>query len=223
MRAMILAAGRGERMRPLTDRTPKPLLEVGGQPLIVHHIRALATAGFRELVINLGHLGGQIEAALGNGRSFGVDIAYSPEPPGALETGGGIFNALSLLGPEPFVVINGDIWTDYRYDLLPRRPDGLAHLVMIDNPEQHPDGDFVLTEGRVQAEGSDRLTFSGVSVLDPVLFQHCEPGRFPLAPLLRQAICNGQVSGEYYPGRWYDIGTPERLARLDAELQSGER
>ena len=223
MRAMILAAGRGERMRPLTDRTPKPLLEVGGQPLIVHHIRALATAGFRELVINLGHLGRQIEAALGNGRSFGVDIAYSPEPPGALETGGGIFNALSLLGPEPFVVINGDIWTDYRYDLLPRRPDGLAHLVMIDNPEQHPDGDFVLTEGRVQAEGSDRLTFSGVSVLDPVLFQHCEPGRFPLAPLLRQAICNGQVSGEYYPGRWYDIGTPERLARLDAELQSGER
>ena len=223
MRAMILAAGRGERMRPLTDRTPKPLLEVGGQPLIVHHIRALATAGFRELVINLGHLGGQIEAALGNGRSFGVDIAYSPEPPGALETGGGIFNALSLLGPEPFVVINGDIWTDYRYDLLPRRPDGLAHLVMIDNPEQHPDGDFVLTEGRVQAEGSDRLTFSGVSVLDPVLFQHCEPGRFPLAPLLRQAICNGQVSGEYYPGRWYDIGTPERLVRLDAELQSGER
>jgi MurNAc alpha-1-phosphate uridylyltransferase len=220
MKAMILAAGRGERMRPLTDTVPKPLLMVGGKALVVHQIEALRKAGFRELVINLGYRGAQICQALQEGRRFGVSISYSQEPQDALETGGGILNALPLLGRKPFVVVNGDIWSDYPFVKLPANPDGLAHVVLVDNPPQHPTGDFVLQNGKVVDMDKDlpRLTFSGISVLRPELFSGCTPGRFPLAPLLYQAIRKGAVSGEHYRGAWYDIGTPERLHCLDSRL-----
>ena len=174
MKAMLLAAGRGERMRPLTDHTPKPLLRVGGQTLIGHHLDALARAGFRELVINHAHLGAQLVAALGDGSEYGVHIEYSPEPPGALETGGGIFNALPLLGTGPFAVINADIWTDFDFAVLPRKPEGLAHLVLVDNPVHHPQGDFALCNGHVSADGMPRLTFSGIGVYSPALFDGCQ-------------------------------------------------
>lgn len=221
MKAMILAAGRGERMRPLTDHTPKPLLEVGGKPLIVHHIEALRAAGFREIVVNLAHLGGQIRDSLGDGRALGVGIVYSEEPKGALETGGGIFRALPLLGSSPFLVVNGDIWTDYPFRKLRLFRAKLAYLVLVDNPPHHPQGDFMLEHGRVKDIGALRLTFSGISVLHPALFAGCSPGRFPLAPLLKQAMEANQVDGEHYRGAWLDIGTPERLARMDRLLRSG--
>ncbi|RRQ22335.1 N-acetylmuramate alpha-1-phosphate uridylyltransferase MurU [Thiohalobacter thiocyanaticus] len=226
MKAMILAAGRGERMRPLTDHTPKPLLPVAGRALIDYHLEALARAGLHEVVINHAHLGTQIEAAIGSGSRHGLRISYSPEPEGALETGGGILQALPKLGPEPFVVINGDIWTDYDYARLPQTLEGLAHLVLVDNPPQHPDGDFHLhSDGRVHEAGGERLTFSGIGVYHLELFTGCEPGRFPLAPLLRRAIAAGRVSGEHFAGRWFDIGTPQRLRELDRELTgtAGER
>lgn len=219
MKAMILAAGRGERMRPLTDRVPKPLLEVAGKPLIQYHIEALREAGFEELVINHAHLGEQIVARLGDGRALGVRIAYSVEPPGALETGGGIRQALALLGGDTFLVVNGDIWTDYPYRQLQRQPEGLAHLVLVDNPEHHVDGDFRLEHGKVDAEGGPRLTFSGIGLYRPELFAGHAPGRFPLAPLLRGAMQAGRVSGEHYQGRWMDIGTAQRLAELDRQLR----
>jgi MurNAc alpha-1-phosphate uridylyltransferase len=208
---MILAAGRGERMRPLTDTTPKPLLRIGGQTMIERHVHALARAGFTDLVINYAHLGEQIEKALGDGDAYGVEIAYSPETGGALETGGGIFNALPLLGSEPFLVVNSDIWTDYPFEQLPDRPEALAHLVMVDNPGQHPQGDFSLSMGQLSSKGPAMLTFSGIGVYRPELFSGCTAGAFPLAPLLRQAMEAGQASGEHYRGRWFDIGTPERL------------
>ncbi len=220
MKAMILAAGRGQRMRPLTDHTPKPLLPVAGQPLIIHHLKALRAAGFSDIVINTGHLGAQLPAALGDGRVWGVRIAYSPEPPDALETGGGIFQALPLLGPEPFLVVNGDLWTDYPLARLAFAPAGLAHLVLVENPPHHPAGDFALaTDGTVTETGAERLTFSGLSVLRPELFSDCAPGRFPLGPLLRRAMATRQVFGEQYQGQWLDIGTPQRLAALDHKLQ----
>jgi len=219
MKAMILAAGRGQRLRPLTDTTPKPLLPVAGKSLLSYHLAALHAAGIHDIVINLGHLGDQIKTALGDGAHFGVHITYSLEPADALETGGGILQALPLLGPAPFIVVNGDIWSDYPFARLPSQPGGLAHLVLVDNPAQHPNGDFALAGARVVNEGAPRLTFSGISVLQPALFADCTPGRFPLAPLLRQAVATGQVSGEYYSGRWRDIGTPERLRQLDAELR----
>lgn len=221
MKAMILAAGRGERMRPLTDRTPKPLLPVAGRPLIEHHLRALAAAGIHEIVINHAHLGEQIEAVLGNGTRFAVQIRYSVEPT-ALETGGGIFKALPLLGTEPFLVVNGDVWTDIPFAGLLAHGLGagdLAHLVLVENPPQHPQGDFALESGRVRAEGSPRYTFSGIGLYHPDLFSGCSEGAFPLAPLLRRAMVADRVSGELYPGRWTDVGTPERLAALDAELK----
>ncbi|HSH28342.1 MAG TPA: nucleotidyltransferase family protein, partial [Thiohalobacter sp.] len=219
MKAMILAAGRGERMRPLTDHTPKPLLPLAGRALIDYHLAALARAGLREVVINHAHLGEQIEAALGNGSRHGLRISYSSEPAGALETGGGILRALSKLGPDPFLVINGDIWSNYDYARLPHTLEGLAHLVLVDNPPQHPDGDFHLQpDGRLCEAGGQRLTFSGIGVYHPALFNGCEPGRFPLAPLLRRAIAQGQVSGEHFIGRWVDVGTPQRLRELDREL-----
>ncbi|MFO1422933.1 MAG: nucleotidyltransferase family protein [Candidatus Competibacteraceae bacterium] len=222
MKAMILAAGRGERMRPLTDHTPKPLLPVAGQPLIVHHLKALRAAGIGEIVINTGHLGEQLPAALGDGRGWGVRIAWSPEPPDALETGGGVFQALPLLGPQPFLVVNGDVWTDYPFAQLPAAPDALAHLVLVNNPPHHSRGDFALTDdGRVEESGARRLTFSGISVLRPELFAGCAPGRFSLTPLLRRVMAVGQVSGEHYAGDWRDIGTPQRLAELDRELGAG--
>jgi len=218
MRAMILAAGRGERMRPLTDQTPKPLLKVGGKPLIQYHIEALRDAGFRELVVNHAHLGIQIVERLGDGAQFGVHIDYSAEAEGALETGGGIKQALPLLGEQPFLVINGDIWTDYPYQQLYREPEGLAHLVLIDNPPHHPEGDFKLNGRRLSAEGKRKLTFSGIGLYQPDLFAGSPDGAFSLAPLLRGAMQAGQVSGEYFQGRWLDIGTPQRLAELNREL-----
>jgi len=215
MRAMILAAGRGERMRPLTDDMPKPLLRIGGQTLIEHHVHTLAAAGITELVINHAHLGEQIVAALGDGNVYGVDISYSPEPDSALETGGGIFNALPLLGDDPFLVVNADIWTDYDFTGLPAQPDGLAHLVMVDNPAHHPEGDFFLSGGRLSRDGPVKLTFSGMGLYRPELFAHCKPGAFQLAPLLRDAMDEGQVTGEHYTGSWFDIGTPERLDEVN--------
>lgn len=219
MRAMILAAGRGERMRPLTDHTPKPLLAAGGKPLIVWHIERLARAGITELVINHAHLGAQIEQALGHGAQWGVSIQYSPEKV-ALETAGGIAYALHLLGEAPFLVINGDVYTDIDYASVQLTQDKLAHLVLVDNPDQHPDGDFCLRHGLVEAEGADKLTFSGVGVYHPHLFQTVTKGEpAKLAPLLRQAMQTGHVSGQHHHGVWHDIGTPERLLQLDRWLQ----
>jgi len=219
LKVMILAAGRGERMRPLSDIVPKPLLEAGGKPLIVHLIERLARAGMSDLVINHSHLGEQIEKCLADGSRYGARIVYSHEEGGGLETGGGIFKALSLIDADPFVVINGDIWTDFPFDRLPTRLKGLAHLVLVDNPPQHLQGDFSLQDGQVLAEGAPRLTFSGIGVYARALFAQCRPGKFPLAPLLRDAMARGQVSGEHYTGGWRDVGTPERLHELDRELR----
>lgn len=225
MKAMILAAGRGERMRPLTDRLPKPLLLVAGKPLIQWHIEALQRAGFTEIVINHAWLGQQIEQTLGNGAAFGVSIVYSAEGESGLETGGGIYRALPLLSaPEsdaPFLVINADVVTDVDFSRLPRQISGLAHLVLVPNPAHHPQGDFVLQGGKVTAAGEPRLTFSGIGIYRPGLFAHCSPGVFPLAPLLCQAMQQGQVSGEYHPGVWLDVGTPARLSLAEALFASG--
>lgn len=215
MHAMILAAGRGERMRPLTDHTPKPLLRVGGKPLIVWHIERLAKSGVRELVINHAHLGQQIEAALGDGQAWGVHIQYSPEIT-ALETAGGIAHALPLLGTDPFIVVNGDVFTDFDYAALTLGAGMLAHLVMVNNPPQHLSGDFALHQGWIEPSGAHMLTFSGIGVYHPDLFtgiQRGEPTK--LAPLLRQAMASQRVSGEYHAGVWHDVGTPQRLQELD--------
>jgi MurNAc alpha-1-phosphate uridylyltransferase len=217
---MLLAAGRGERMRPLTDATPKALLAVGGRPLVARLIDRLAAEGYTELVVNHAHLGAMIEAALGDGSQFGVRIRYSPERV-ALETAGGIANALQLLGPAPFLVVNADLHADYPFARLrgALRDDAQAHLVLVDNPPHHPGGDFALAGGRVANEGAAMLTFSGIGVYRPELFDGIAPGtRAALAPLLRTAAARGRVAGEHYTGRWVDVGTPERLARLDAEL-----
>lgn len=214
MKAMILAAGRGERLRPFTDYTPKPLLPVAGKPLIVWHIEALVAAGIRDIVINHAWLGEQIEATLGQGDAFGAHIVYSPEGEQALETGGGIYHALPLLGDTPFLVVNGDVCTDYNFSRLPSRLTGLAHLLLVANPAHHAAGDFFLANGRVTDDdaeaGATRLTFSGIGLYSPRLFEGCEEGRFPLAPLLCRAMAQGQVSGECYSGHWVDVGTPER-------------
>jgi MurNAc alpha-1-phosphate uridylyltransferase len=216
MKAMILAAGKGERMRPLTLHTPKPLLPVAGRPLIEYHLRALAAAGFHEVVINHAWLGEQIERHLGDGSGYGLRIRYSPEGE-PLETGGGIFRALPLLGDEPFLVVNGDVWTDLDFAALRRTPAGLAHLLLVANPDHHPEGDFVLLEdGRVvqQADGY-RLTYSGIGILHPRLFDGCQPAAFKLAPLLRRAMADGLVTGERFAGHWVDVGTVERLAQVE--------
>lgn len=219
MKAMILAAGRGERMRPLTDAVPKPLLPVAGKPLMVHTIEQLVNEGFRELVINHAWRGEMIESTLGDGSEFGARISYSPES-SALETGGGIFHALALLGDDPFVVLNGDVWMDYPFHRLLKQPSRLVHLVLVDNPPHNPAGDFHLAGETIRSVGEPRLTFSGLGVYHPALFQDCKPGRFPLAPLLRQAATDGQATGEHYTGRWIDIGTPERLDELEQILTS---
>lgn len=216
MKAMILAAGRGERMRPLTDHCPKPLLQVGGKALIEYHIEALAGAGITGIVINHAWLGAQIETALGDGQRYGVRLNYSPEPV-ALETAGGIVQALPRLG-ETFVVINADIWSDYPFARLPEEPAGLAHLVMVDNPAHHRQGDFALQGDQLGEQGEPRLTFSGIGVYRAELFAGLAPGVRPLGPLLRQAMQAGKVSGEHYRGQWWDIGTPQRLAQLNAQL-----
>ena len=219
MRAMILAAGKGERMRPLTLNTPKPLIPVAGVPLIEYHLGALARAGFTEVVINHAWLGEKIEAHVGNGERFGLQVTYSRETQ-PLETGGGIFQALKYLGDEPFVVVNGDIWTDYDFAALRRPLAGLAHLVLVPNPEHHPEGDFLLEDGQVQLPSTsvDTLTYSGIAVLHPKLFADSAAGAFKLAPLLRFAMRDGDVSGEPFDGHWIDVGTPERLAATETLL-----
>ncbi|WPC04672.1 nucleotidyltransferase family protein [Pseudomonas benzenivorans] len=216
MRAMILAAGKGERLRPLTLHTPKPLVRVAGVPLIEYHLRALATAGFTEVVINHAWLGQQIEDHLGDGERFGLDLRYSAEGE-PLETGGGILQALPLLGDAPFLVVNSDIFTDYPFAELRRPLTGLAHLVLVDNPAHHPVGDFCLEGDRVRdaREGQPSLTYSGIAVLSPGLFAGCQPGAFKLAPLLRNAMAAGRVSGESFAGRWVDVGSHERLAEVE--------
>jgi MurNAc alpha-1-phosphate uridylyltransferase len=218
---MILAAGRGERMRPLTDRTPKPLLPVAGKPLIIWHLERLARGGFHEVVINHAHLGDQIEALLGDGDAWSVSIRYSAEPQGALETAGGIANALPLLGNAPFLVINGDIFCDWNVARAREAlaSDKLAHLVLVDNPAHHPAGDFTLA-GTTVGAGGTAYTFSGIGIYRPELFAdiaRSTPAK--LAPLLNDAIAAGQVSGEYHAGRWVDVGTPERLVALDIDLR----
>jgi N-acetyl-alpha-D-muramate 1-phosphate uridylyltransferase len=223
LNAMILAAGRGERMRPLTDLIPKPLLEVGGKPLIIWHIERLAQAGITELVINHAHLGVQIESALGDGNRFGVRIRYSDEGT-ALETAGGIAFALQLLGSKPFAVVNGDIWCDFDFARLPALAENMqqdhAHLVLVHNPPQHPGGDFGLHDGRV-TDAAPKLTFSGIGIYRPELFMHIPRGsKAPLAPLLRKQIAAGKVSGEHHQGLWVDVGTPQRLAELDTLVRS---
>ena len=228
MKAMLLAAGRGERMRPLTDHVPKPLLMVGGKPLIVWHTERLARVGITDLVINHAHLGAQIENVLGDGSRYGVHIRYSPEHPSALETAGGIANALHLLGNQPFAVINGDIYCDYDFAHLPAHVAALqasgdtVHLVLVNNPAHHPNGDFGLRHGRV-TEGTPRLTFSGIGIYQPVLFGHIPRGTAaPLAPLLRAQIVLGKASGEHYSGYWLDVGTPQRLEELDKQLRASQ-
>jgi len=215
MRAMILAAGRGERLRPLTDSIPKPLVEVRGKPLIEYHIQALSEAGFKEIIINQGHLGDQLPAAIGDGGRWGIRVHWSDEQPAALETGGGIHKALPLLGSSPFLVVNGDIWTDYPFARLRAVKCDWAHLVMIPNPPQHPAGDFALLNARIRTEGANKLTFSGIGVYHPRLFDGCEAGKFSIVPLLRSAMENHLVTGEKYAGCWEDIGTLERLATID--------
>ena len=229
MKAMILAAGRGERMRPFTDQVPKAMLEAGGRPLIVHLIQRLKRAGFRELVINVSHLGEAIERVLGDGKALGVSIRYSREA-AALETGGGIAYALPLLGDTAFVAVNCDVYSDFDLDRLRAAAGALdaggksAHLVLVDNPPHHPAGDFGLENGRVTAEARERLTFSGMGAYVPRFFAAVERGsRCQLAGLLRPAMARGEVSGEHHRGLWMDIGTPERLAELERVLAAGGR
>jgi MurNAc alpha-1-phosphate uridylyltransferase len=233
MKALILAAGLGERMRPLTNATPKPLLVAGGKPLIVWHLEKLAALGVRDVVVNTSWLAEQFPATLGDGERWGLRLHFSFEGPTPLETGGGMWHAAPSLaeGDAPWLAVNGDIWSDYDFAHLPRDVAGDAHLVLVDNPPQHPDGDFALdTRGCVLGDGEPRLTFSGIGLYRPSLFADWRgiigaaagadetPPRFKLAPLLRAAMVGGRVSGEHHRGRWTDVGTPQRLAQLDAEL-----
>lgn len=227
MKALIFAAGRGERMRPLTDTVPKPLLPVRGKPLIEWHLENLAAAGVDEVVVNTSWLAGAFAPALGQGDRWGLRLHYSHEGDEPLETGGGMLHALPRLGDAPFVAVNGDIWCDYDFRQLPREPAGLAHLVLVDNPPHNAEGDFALLgDGQVQAAGEHRLTFSGIGIYRPALFTNwrtsigaaagaeLDPPRFRLAPLLRAAMRAGEVTGEHHRGQWTDVGTPQRLAAL---------
>jgi MurNAc alpha-1-phosphate uridylyltransferase len=222
MKAMILAAGLGKRMRPLTDHIPKPLLIVGGKPLIEWHIENLKKAGFEEIIINIAWLGEQIPAALGDGSNYGVSLHYSDEQTeGALETAGGIIKALPLLGDEPFLVVNGDVWSNFNYsNVSPLENNNLAHLILVKNPSHNPKGDFSINQGnnRIRDSGENACTFSGIGYYHPDLFKNLNYGKRPLAPILRDAMQTGQVSGELFSGDWRDIGTPERLQALNEEL-----
>lgn len=218
MKAMILAAGLGKRMRPLTDHCPKPLLPVAGKPLIVHHLERLKRNGIDHVVINVSYRGGQIIEALGNGQPYGVSIQWSRET-APLETGGGILHALPLLGEDPFLLINGDVWCDHLPGTKALAEADLAHLVLVDNPEHHPDGDFALRSGRVHQAPGPRLTYAGISLIRPALVADHPAGAFALAPLLKHAINNQRVSGEHTAQHWVDVGTPSRLAELDTHLQ----
>ena len=224
MKAFILAAGRGERMRPLTDHTPKPLLMAGGKPLIVWHLERLAAAGFTEIVINHAHLGSLIEQALADGAQWGLHIQYSPEPPGALETAGGIATALPLLGDEAFLVVNGDVYCDWDFNRAHQLTGKTAHLVMVTNPAHHSGGDFSLDgEHVICANGEQTLTYAGIGVFSPSFFADVKPGTvMKLRPLLDAAIAAGTLTGERHDGRWVDVGTPQRLAELDLELRDLE-
>lgn len=225
MHAMILAAGRGERLRPLTDTTPKPLLKVGNARLIEYHLRALAATGIHDVVINIGHLGEQIPALLGDGQRYGLTLRYSDETGGVLETGGGICKALPLLESDPFLVINGDIWTDFDLHRLPARIDGLAHLLLVANPPHNPDGDFGLgADGmvKIKQSGVTSYTFSGIGLYRHALFAGCHAEPFPLAPLLHDHIAAGRISGQLIDAQWLDIGTAERLAGLSRQLAGQE-
>ncbi|MGO3126664.1 MAG: N-acetylmuramate alpha-1-phosphate uridylyltransferase MurU [Luteimonas sp.] len=228
--ALIFAAGLGERMRPLTDTTPKPLLAVGGKPLIVWHLEKLAALGVRDVVVNVSWLADRFEPALGDGSHWGLRLHYSHEGAPPLETGGGMLHALPLLDDAPFIAVNGDIWSDYDFAHLPAEPEGDAHLVLVDNPAHNPNGDFALAGTDVRSDGASKLTFSGIGVYRPALLHgwrdiigsapgvDAEPPRFKLVPLLRAAMADGRVSGAHHAGRWTDVGTPERLAQLDAAL-----
>lgn len=223
---MILAAGRGERMRPLTERIPKPLVRLRGRPLIEYPLRDLAEAGVERFVINLGYRGAQIREHLGDGRRFGVSIEYSDEGEAPLETGGGLLQALPLLGEAPFLVVNADVYAEYAWIRLlglarQLPPRDLAHLVLVPNPAHRPQGDFALEQSRVREpapEGAPSYTFAGLSVMRPELFAGCQPGRFPVAPLLRAAARDGRLGAEVFRGLWSDAGTPERLAELEQRL-----
>ncbi len=226
MKVMLLAAGVGERMRPLTNHTPKPLLRVAGVPLIEHHIRRLAEAGLRDLLINVSHLGPQIVDYCGDGSRWGVSVTYSPEA-APLETAGGIINAMPLLGEQPFMVVNGDVWTDYPFGQLASRDlqstDGSAHLVLVDNPPQHPLGDYVLNEcANLEIKNSDACgyTYAGIGVFSPEFFAGVTLGALALRPLLDKAISSNLVSGEHYTGSWVDVGTPQRLQELDNSVSN---
>ena len=232
MKALIFAAGLGERMRPLTDHTPKPLLSVAGVPLIEWHLQRLATLGISDVVVNTSWLATQFPQTLGDGSRWGLRLHYLYEGPVPLETGGGMHNALPLLGDAPFLAVNGDIWSDFDFAHLPREPKGNAHLLMVDNPDHHPRGDFILSaDGQLHDNGDvPRLTFAGIGVYRPQLLQDWQavigdadgsaetPPRFKLAPLLRAAMANHAVSGQHHQGRWTDVGTPERLQQLDKQL-----
>lgn len=224
MKAMILAAGRGERMRPLTDHTPKPLLEVGGKPLIVWHIENLKATGFEDIVINIAWLGDKIPAALGDGSKYGVKLLYSNEQQeGALETAGGIIKALPLLlsdsADKPFLVVNGDVWCDFSYtNISPLKNDDLAHLIMVNNPEHNPKGDFSLADSRLNEAGESKYTFSGIGYYHPDLFKNLDQGKRALAPILREKMHDNKISGELFSGDWRDIGTPERLEELNQKF-----
>ena len=218
--AMILAAGRGERLRPMTDTTPKPMLPVRGQPLIERLVIALARAGMERIVINLAWLGARISDYLGDGARYGVSIVYSEERPRALETAGGIFRALPLLAPGPFAVVNGDIYTDFPFESLQIAAGQDAHLVLVPNPTQHPQGDFGLNEGLALAAAANKYTFSGIAVYRSTFFAGCSDGVFPLKPLLLRSMAAKRCSAELYTGVWEDIGTPERLQALNAQAGS---
>lgn len=233
MRAMIFAAGRGERMRPLTAHTPKPLLVAGGKPLIAWHLARLASRGVVDVVINVSWLAERFAPVLGDGSAFGLRLHYVMEGDTPLETGGGMLHALPLLGDTPFIGISGDVWSDYDLARLPSEPDGEAHLVLVDNPPHHPGGDFELAGSRVRDSGDARLTFAGIGVYRPSLLSGWRevigaapgaddtPPRFKLAAILRAAMSGDLVGGEHHRGVWTDVGTPERLAELDARLRTG--
>lgn len=210
MKAMILAAGRGERLRPLTDHTPKPLLEVGPRTLIGHHLAGLAAAGFEDVVINVAYRGDQIIDALGDGSAWGLNLHFSEETPGALDTGGGIRNALPLLGKQPFALISADVFTDFDYARLRERADADVHCVLVDNPAHHADGDFGLAEGRL-VDAAPRLTYAGIGVFDPARFAARDMQRFAMADVIRDALQAGRASGERHAGRWIDVGRPSAL------------
>ena len=212
--AMVLAAGRGERMRPLTDRVPKPLLRVRGKPLIVYHLEKLSRLGVKHVVINLAWLGEQIRAALGDGERWKLRIHYSDEGAEALETGGGIFHALPWLGPQPFLVVNADVFTDFEFEDIQIAPEALAQLVLVANPQHHPRGDFALIGGRIAEQGEARWTYAGIGLYRPELFEGCSAGKFPLLPLLQRAIAARRLHGQLFQGAWDDVGSVERLAAL---------